>query len=236
MADFVYNLFSLLFQKSNILTIFYCCLALESLTFVVFIILSLKLQNFGKNKKIFFLFPSLMFFLFLYGGEFFAQSNTKLWIIYCFFANIYQFVLFFIKEKSINFKKEHLSLAKNLDQQAESRLQQNTCLLSPKSFQETINATPKNTSFPQSTISFPDNNLAVTEKKKDTFCELNFSHVKKIIERLDFFSLSPTDRRQVHELEVYLAEAQRQGLSEQLKYKINDGLGGLLKILSKYEV
>ena len=66
--------------------------------------------------------------------------------------------------------------------------------------------------------------------------EVNFSHVKNVIERLNYYALSPFDRKQVNDLSTFLTEAERVGITQELKEKINDGLGILLKIMSKYGV
>ena len=65
---------------------------------------------------------------------------------------------------------------------------------------------------------------------------VDFTHVKRVIERLSFVSLSPSDKRQVKELEsaVYAAECGQTG--DNVKSKINDGLSALLKIMAKYGI
>ena len=64
----------------------------------------------------------------------------------------------------------------------------------------------------------------------------DFSHVKNVLQRLELASLSNADRRQVHELELALYEAENGGYSEELRIKINEGLGNLLKIMARHGV
>lgn len=64
----------------------------------------------------------------------------------------------------------------------------------------------------------------------------DFSHVKNIIDRLEYFSLSATDRKQVNDLELVINKTENGENSVELKNKVNDGLGALLKIMSKYGV
>lgn len=64
--------------------------------------------------------------------------------------------------------------------------------------------------------------------------DLDFSHVKNVIARLDYFGLSQSDRRQIHDLEAGLTEAERGENTPELRDRINDGLSSLLKIMSKY--
>ncbi len=69
-----------------------------------------------------------------------------------------------------------------------------------------------------------------------TVPEVDFTHVRNVMERLDYFGLSQTDRNAVNQLKTTLAEAESFGIDDALKGKINDGLGQLLKIMSKYNV
>lgn len=63
---------------------------------------------------------------------------------------------------------------------------------------------------------------------------LDFSHVKKVLARLEYFPLSQADKRQVDELNSLIYSAENGAFSEQIKEKINEGLGALLKIMSKH--
>lgn len=74
---------------------------------------------------------------------------------------------------------------------------------------------------------------AVTREKTD---EMDYSHVKNILERLEFYPLTQADKKQVRELEVSLLEAEKGNGDIEVKTRINDGLGDLLKIMSKYGV
>lgn len=65
-------------------------------------------------------------------------------------------------------------------------------------------------------------------------CDLDFAHIRSVVSRLDYFSLSAADKRTVNDLNFSLAEAERGNVSDAVKEKINDGLGALLKIMSKY--
>ena len=71
---------------------------------------------------------------------------------------------------------------------------------------------------------------------KNNPCDLDFSHVKNVIARLEYLSLGNSDRRQIRELESVVAQAEAGDYTPNTKEKINDGLGALLKIMSKYGV
>lgn len=64
----------------------------------------------------------------------------------------------------------------------------------------------------------------------------DFSHVKNVLQRLELATLSYADRRQIHELELALYEAENGGYSEETRVKINEGLGNLLKIMARHGV
>ena len=64
----------------------------------------------------------------------------------------------------------------------------------------------------------------------------DFSHVKNVLQRLEPATLSYADRRQIHELELALYEAENGGYSEDTRIKINEGLGNLLKIMARHGV
>lgn len=72
----------------------------------------------------------------------------------------------------------------------------------------------------------------VQEKSKTQ--EIDFSHVKSIIERISLLSLTQADRKTVKELEFSVISAENGDDRIETKQKINDGLGALLKIMSKY--
>ena len=75
------------------------------------------------------------------------------------------------------------------------------------------------------------------EKPSKEVCEgVDFTHVKNILSRLEFYNLSPTDQKQVGELKASMYRAENFGVDKETRSKINDGLGVLLKIMSKYGV
>ncbi len=66
--------------------------------------------------------------------------------------------------------------------------------------------------------------------------ELDFQHVKLVIQKLEYYPLCASDKKLVRELEENICQAENEGFTHALKNKINDGLGALLKIMSKYGV
>lgn len=76
----------------------------------------------------------------------------------------------------------------------------------------------------------------VHEEKNVADFDLDFKHVKSVINRLDYFGLKESDKKQVKELENALISAEKGNFGQDVKCRINDGLSALLKIMSKYGV
>lgn len=66
--------------------------------------------------------------------------------------------------------------------------------------------------------------------------DLNYSHVKSILERLSYYPLSQSDKNKMEQLNTFLCDVENGDDSQLKKSKINEGLGELLKIMSRYGV
>ena len=66
--------------------------------------------------------------------------------------------------------------------------------------------------------------------------EIDFSHVKTVLKKLEYYPLKEQDKKSAKELENAIKEAEENGLDQRLKQNINDGLGILLKLMSKYAI
>lgn len=64
----------------------------------------------------------------------------------------------------------------------------------------------------------------------------DFSHVKSVLERLNYFPLSPSEKKQAKELEITVRRIETGENTPELKNRVNDGLGALLKIMAKHGV
>ena len=83
-------------------------------------------------------------------------------------------------------------------------------------------------------LNAPPEKLYAKQEIRERKPEIDFSHVKNVISRLNYFPLSTQDRNTVKELEYSVTQAERGDYDLEIKRKINDGLGALLKIMSKY--
>ncbi|MDY6367269.1 MAG: hypothetical protein SPL13_01965 [Clostridia bacterium] len=73
------------------------------------------------------------------------------------------------------------------------------------------------------------------EHVKET-TQIDFTHVKNVIERLSHYDVNPTEKKRIEDLKDVLLYAENRKITLSEKEKINDGLSFLLKIMSKYGV
>ena len=78
--------------------------------------------------------------------------------------------------------------------------------------------------------------IKLNQKKENKGVEIDFSHVKSVLRKLDYYPLKEQDKKSVKQLESAINDAEENGLDDSLKQTINDGLGQLLKLMSKYAV
>lgn len=76
----------------------------------------------------------------------------------------------------------------------------------------------------------------VIEEKEEPVKEVDFLHVKNVLDRLEYFNLTQTEKKQVKNLKESVYIAEREGITKENRQKINDGLSDLLKIMSRYGV
>lgn len=78
--------------------------------------------------------------------------------------------------------------------------------------------------------------IKAEKQQQNSVDKPDFSHVKNVLQRLEPALLSYADRRQIHELELSIYEAEHGEYSEETRRKINEGLGNLLKIMARHGV
>ena len=160
----------------------------------------------------------------------------------------YAFIL--ICQDKVKVKKEHKELIELIDQKIEKEKEQeefksnNSRLTIDEILPRQIKQFKNNNSKKHLSceecklnsskcIDYLKNN---SQSKSEKYGDLDFSHVKNVIKRLEYYSLSQQEKQQVEELKGCLCDAERGDGEQGLKAKINDGLGALLKIMAKYGV
>lgn len=80
------------------------------------------------------------------------------------------------------------------------------------------------------------NDYSLSQEKPKRSGVIDFSHVKNVLERIEFYPLTTAEKKQVKLLEAEILKAENGIDSQELKDSINDKLGALLKIMAKYGV
>ena len=224
MDSIVFDFLDGVIESVGLSGIFFSCLALSLISFAVCLTLALCLSGFTLKKRAWFFllavfFQTLDISLTLYGG------GTALFPLILFAFNFSLVgTICLLPEKQPAITDESLSLAGFLSSKAKE--------------QGKIDAPLERAEIERVTagggISFSGDTAEKEQRNYDL--GLDFSHVKKVIERLNYFGLSPSDKRQVKDLESTILSAERGDGGDNVKECINDGLGALLKIMSKYGV
>ena len=201
---------------------FLICLGLITLLGIIEVIITLIKGEYKRIDVIrqFFLVFSFLFFEFLHSVI--LKVGLEHLLINCSVSLFFFAFIFCLPIRGKRIKKEEKELALFIDKQL--HLQNLSSKIkevddeSKKQNQNTLLEVIKPQVSQQETISVP----------------IDYTHVKNVIERLNYFPLSVSDRRQVRDLEGFLVEAESGQEEPSLKSKITDGLSALLKIMSKY--
>ena len=212
------------------------CGALVVLLSLLCAITSLKKQGYGILKRLWLVlaFMGICLIEFWFENELSGQkSYLALTIGLCFLSLS---ICLFLPVKSIKISAEKRTLAQFLDKCAHGKSLESNSVFSKDDFSiNQSDITPSKILF--SPITKADSvSEKNKEKEKSKNDEIDFSHVKSILARLEFYPLKEQDKKSALELEKAILEAEENGLNTMLKQTINDGLGALLKIMAKYAV
>jgi hypothetical protein len=211
--------------------VFLACCAIIFIAFIINFMLVLFAKNYDKKKRAWFYFLVLTVAYLHLSTSLLAEGNIGYNALIISFSLPLVGVSLAMKGCGEKVKREQLELARYLDE----KVKEEDFFVD---FNKANDSASKNllSEEKQDLPIKPSNVKKLLEDKQEKESGLDFSHVKNVLSRLDYFSLSPADKRQVKELEVTLAEAERGEFNILLKEKLNDGLGMLLKIMSKYGV
>lgn len=198
--------------------------------FIINLILSLSCCGYKKtHRKWFYLLVGISF-AFVWSLTSFIDDGKWAVGVYVFFALPISYFANLFKEKTKKITEEQVKLAKFLDKKA---------IETEPEFidgQEMVKASADVFSANENLPITPSRVKEIFDQKRKEEFGLDFSHVKNVLKRLDYFALSPSEKRQVKELEVSLLQAESGEFNMPIKERINDGLGALLKIMSKHGV
>ena len=130
-------------------------------------------------------------------------------------------IILFLPKRTIKITQPQRDLARLISNSVKRQEEQNV-----------INELPKESEvFCSPIIKAESQKIPVNNKK-----EIDFSHVKSVLNKLEYYPLKEQDKKQAEQLEKAIFTAEQNGMTPVLKEDINDGLGALLKIMSKYAV
>ena len=202
---------------------FFISVAILTLGLIVMIFLTIFKRGYSIKKRLWYIAFSIAVCFFYAGYE--ALYGK---IVFSFFTfaigSAYFAIICFIPERAIKITKEQLQLARVFDQKARvSR----------------ADTADRLDNFAGKVMEEKEISVIKTEEKKNKEKEeadINFSHVKSVINRMDYFALTANDKKQVRDLETAINRAERGEYTKEVKESINDGLGALLKIMAKYGI
>ena len=193
-----------------------CFIAVFILT-VICTIISISKTDYSVKNRLWVIFCFIGLLLIDFWIEHFILGGIKYLVLLVAVELISLSICLFVRKKQIIISDEKKSLARFLSRCAKkerpAELKQD---YGTENRSEIIKATPKQ-----------DTNLKE---------EIDFSHVKTVLKKLDYYPLKEQDKRSAKELESAINEAEENGLDQRLKQNINDGLGQLLKLMSKYAI
>ena len=229
--------------------LFLTALSVMTLGLIISLLLTLFKRNYKKSAR--------LWFCLLVGGITLGQGAITIiaklqggYVLLSLSVGVlYLIPVFFISGRQAKIKREERQLINFIDGQIAKLNQEENGTTSPLIVTPPANIQPS--AKPQElAIGLPPTTKQVERLKtkpltssnesnldRENAIDLpNFSHVKKVMERLQYFPLTTTDKRQVSDLQVTINMAERGDIIPDLKNKINDGLSVLLKIMSKYGV
>lgn len=222
MTDFIYDFFTRAFNALGSSGIFLISVSLLTVAYIYLILRALLTSQYGMKRRIWF-FPLALGICVMNFACLTASSMLALLVVAI--SLFYIAGTFAVPNREGKIKREQRELVRFIDEQIKS-------VVIPPKYESNI---PQNT--PQREVVEQIKETETPPKKEDASkYSLDFQHVRSVITRLDAYGLSPSDKKQVRDLETALSLAENGDFTPIIKSKINDGLGALLKIMSKYGV
>lgn len=229
MTERFFNIVNFINQEIGAFNVFVICFFAISLSFLIVFLLSLTVRDYSYSKRKWFVFTSASVCVLDY-AILIDEKNKVFFFLLVGVLLLYCSIVFSIRvRKKVN--KKQKQLIDYIDSQIRrSSIKNNDVFVSNTPAYSTE---PRDEELSESTAK---QHFAPIMEEKKRAVDLDFSHVKNVITKLNYYSLSPNDRKQVKDLECALVNAESGTFTPELKDKINDGLGMLLKIMSKYGV
>ena len=235
--DSLNYIYTLLSAEGVFLVVFICIL----IGFIINLILSLSLNSYDYKKRRWFICLSLSALLLQITFELNAGGSGALIALTAAIAIPLIYFCLIIKGKTRLEKQKQIELARYIDrkvygEQEAPQIFKSSQIYSPIEEEKKVCSVDSDKEEQEINNIRPSNVKDFLNSRRALEYNLDFTHVKNVLSRLDYYSLSPSDKRQVKELEVTLAQAETGEFLDEIKEKLNDGLGSLLKIMAKYGI
>ena len=228
--------------------VFLCCLLAVVVAFIVVTVLSIFKCEYGLKKRIWFFMICLSFVVLQLALCFFDFDSVGYALLSLALYSLFCIPILSVRKKQD--KSGARQFAKFLDGRVQKELlRQNLENSRPIDVGNSYCDSSLKDSFTQDErarkeqparqsdfeLNYKEQNQKAQTKKVGGR-EIDFTHVKNVLSRLDFYGLLPNEKKTVSDLEKSIAYAEIEGADEQIRVRINDGLGALLKIMSKYGI
>lgn len=238
MLEKLANLIKNLPDKISQETVASVCVLVILSGFIFNVVLSIFVEKYSIKKRIWFIF--LICGCSVIQTSFCIAKNSSAYfpVLTCGIGLFLCIPTFLQPSRRRKLRKEERELARFIDQRIKQPLDNGITLDSEVERSQIVekdNIASSSIDFHKST---PQTLKAEVKESVPDFNTVipDFSHVKNVIERLAYFPLTPFEKRQVKDLEVTVKRVELGEDGLDLKNKINDGLGALLKIMSKHGV
>lgn len=223
MADSTgFGFISAFFNATSGATFFALTAGTTAVGFLVCLFLSIFKRGYGLKQRLWFLILLFMLCALLRARAFVTGERDLSPLLLC-LGLIFFLPVYFIRVKAPKARPDNVSAREYVRVLEEKMKRENGANRTPSAYGET------QADFKTEVIKAEPQPPVVCDKP-------DFSHVKNVLQRLEPATLSYADRRQIHELELSLYEAENGGYSEETRVKINEGLGNLLKIMARHGV
>ena len=203
----------LLIRNLNIEHCFFICLTAIFFCNILCLILTLFKREYGTKKRLWAVFFGV-------GASFFMLSlelQNNVFPLGAFICLSVVIIFLFVQTLSSRNKKTEVG---------------------SKEFARYIDSCINSSSNPiqKSKTEFSSSLIKPTTIENFSHDEIDFSHAKTILSKLEYYPLKEQDKKTAKDLENAINLAEQNGLDSKLKQDINDGLGALLKIMAKYAI
>jgi hypothetical protein len=219
MINNIYNFLYRVFSFVGAGWIFISACALVFFSFVLVLVLSLVKSEYALKKRAWFFVGSCAVCFIELSALVTLGESLALFYLTVGFSLALSLPVILVNERSSVDKKQSRELARYIDQQVKNTVEEEPFIKSLKAEKQVDECLDC---------------LSNNEQAKNF--EIDFQHVKNVISRMEFFGLNSNDKKTVKELENAIIQAENGKFDLEIKEQINEGLGALLKIMSKYGV